>query len=363
MKINRSQIIALAAIILVAVWFGINSFGDSNTQAPAPDSSVDSESVPVPEVVVLSRASQDHVRRLSIYGRTEAIREVDVKAETAGLVVSTPLKEGQKVGRGQILCRQDIDARQANVDQAKALLRTRELEFTATKTLVDKGYRSETQVLTAQAALDGARAAVKQAEIELDNVNMRAPFSGVFERQIAHTGDYLGPGQPCALLVDLDPLIVVVELTEGQVGGVEIGQTAEINLVTGEKLEGTVRLVESRANPSTRTFRAELEIPNKNFEYKAGVTATVGLAAGSVKAHQIPGHILTLSDSGEVGVRYIDAQNIVRFAKTETVDEDPNGLWVTGLPEQTRIIVKGQDYVAVGTEVAPVNGGNLAMTQ
>ena len=54
--------------------------------------------------------------------------------------------------------------------------------------LAQKGYRSQTQVLEAQSALDASQAAVRQAEIALSQVNIRAPFSGVFDRRDAEIG-------------------------------------------------------------------------------------------------------------------------------------------------------------------------------
>ena len=63
---------------------------------------------------------------------------------------------------------------------------------------------------------------------------------------------------------------------------------------------------------------------------------------------------MALSDDGDVGVRYIDSQNLVRFAYTQTIDETENGIWVTGLPETTELIIQGQDFVSIGTEVKPV---------
>jgi multidrug efflux system membrane fusion protein len=180
---------------------------------------------------------------------------------------------------------------------------------------------------------------------------MRAPFSGIFERRLAEAGDYLSPGQPCWLLVELNPLVVVTQLTESQVGKISVGNDAQIALATGEMVSGTVRLVESRSNPSPRTFRTEIEVPNSDYKLKAGVTATVFLRAGEAMAQQVPSSIMTLSDTGEIGVRYVDDNDVVKFAVTETIDESENGAWVTGLPETTRIIVTGQDYVAVGTKV------------
>ena len=50
-------------------------------------------------------------------------------------------------------------------------------------------------------------------------------------------------------------------------------------------------------------------------------------------------------------MRYLDNRNVVRFAEVKTIDEDENGIWVTGLPDDTRVIIEGQDFVSVGMEV------------
>lgn len=357
MKINRSVLIALFALLMIGAWFWVNSgrdkSGSSSTSATSQAETQTEKKDERPTVVVQNSNAITHALTYELFGRSEPNREVTVKAETMGLVAATPVKEGSVVTKGTVVCRQDVDARQANLEQAQAMLRTRELEYNAAKTLVEKGYRSETQAATAQAAFDGAKAAVKQAKIELDNVNIRAPFKGVFDRQIAEVGDFLSPGQPCGLILELDPLIVVAELTETQVGNITEGQEAEVKLATGEILTGRIRFIESRANVATRTFRTEISLPNPDMRLKAGITGTVRLKAGDILAQHVPSSIQTLSDNGQVGIRYLDDQNIVQFALTQTVDEDINGIWVTGLPEQTRIIVQGQDYVAVGSEANP----------
>ena len=191
-----------------------------------------------------------------------------------------------------------------------------------------------------------------QAQIEIDNVNMRAPFSGIFERQIAEIGDYLAPGQPCGLLVDLDPLIIAGDATEKQVGLLKRGQQAEITLATGETVSGKIRLIESKANTATRTFRIEIAVPNKGRKLRAGVSATnIKLTAGQTQAHLIPANVMTLDDAGQVGVKHLDSDQIVRFSLVATIDETTNGIWVTGLPERTVLITRGQDYVLEGIEV------------
>lgn len=351
MKVKPAYLIAIGLAVAIVLWFVYGTKVRDNGSETTPTSTVNSQAAELPSVVVKRITTENHASYMNLHGRSEAVREVSVKAETAGLVVRTPVKEGRYVGRGTLLCQQDVDARQAQLDQANATFKSRELDYKAAQTLVEKGFRSETQALSAQAALDGARAAVKQAEIELGNVNMRAPFAGIFDQQIAEIGEYLLPGQACGLLVDLDPMLVVGEATEKQVGRVKVGQSAEIRLATGENLVGKIRFIESKANPQTRTFRLEVEVPNKKHLLKSGVTASLKLASGETQSHFIPSRVLTLDDQGRIGVRYVDDRNIVIFSPVTTIDENDDGMWVTGLPDITNLIVVGQDYVAQGSEV------------
>ncbi len=351
MKIKPAYLIALLISLLIVGWFIYGSIlRDDKSTTVATDTNA-TETQEIPTVKIQTITAELHDNYMDLYGRSEANREVAVKAETAGLVVKTPVREGKKVKRGTLLCAQDVDARQAMLDQANALYRSRELEYKAAQALVDKGFRSPTQALGAQAALDGAKASVKQAEIELGNVIMRAPFDGVFEQQIAEIGDYLSPGQPCGLLVDLDPLVVTGEVTEKQVGLLKIGQKSQVSLATGEQLTGIVHFIESRANPATRTFKIEVEVPNTSGSLKAGVTANLKISAGQTYAHLIPSSVLTLDDVGSIGVRYLGEKQTVRFARVETIDETSDGIWVTGLPAKVDLIIRGQDYVSEGTQV------------
>jgi len=70
-----------------------------------------------------------------------------------------------------------------------------------------------------------------------------------------------------------------------------------------------------------------------------------------------------LDDSGNVGIRYVDRNDIVRFTDVSTIDEDSNGMWVTGLPDNTRIIIEGQDFVSVGMEVEVSEAGAASVNR
>ena len=351
MKINSSYLFAGAAVIAIVLWFMVNS-KEAREAPPRPKTTITVEKT-VPTVVFEYRDAVEHQNKFELFGRSEANREVSIAARTIGTVTEIPVSKGQKVSRGTLVCRQDVASRQAVLEQAQAVLKSREADLKATLTLVEKGYKSSASIDAERAGVDGAKASVKQAEVELNNVNMRAPFSGIFDEQHIEIGDYLSPGQACGTLVELNPLIVAIDLTENQVGFISSGQEASVALVTGENLTGKVRFIESKANASTRTFRTEIAVPNPSYTLKGGVTATVSIKTGTAMAHNIPSKLLSLNDNGNVGVRYLDDDDIVRFATVKTIDEDANGVWVTGLPDSTRLITQGQNFAPIGTQANP----------
>ncbi len=348
MRINKSIFTAIVALMLIGGWFWYNSGKQAETPEPSKPSKV-SITQEKPVVVTRRVSAQPHAAKIKLFGRTEVTREVALKAKTPGTVISTPIKEGRRVVKGTVVCRQEVNARQASVDQAKAQLKSRDVDLVAAQKLVQRGFASETQLLAAQAATDAAKAAVKQAEIELDNINIRAPFTGIYDQHMAEIGDYLAPGQPCGVLLEMDPLTVNIELTESQLALISAGQDATMTLATGETVTGKVNFIAARANPATRTFKAEITVPNPKLALKAGVTATVTLKGNEEFAHLVPGQILGLDPQGRVGVKFLE-NGIVQFSPTQTIDETSEGIWVTGLPDPVLIITQGQDYVAVNSE-------------
>lgn len=355
MKFNTSYLITGCLLLAGVAWFAFNNVGEAEpltVSTPATAKAQAQQSIPTVQVRRIQASL--HPDAMELYGQSSANREVELKAETLGLVAEIFVTEGARVKQGQIVCRQDLNARQALVDQAAANLRTIEADLNAARTLAEKGFQSQARVTSFEAQLDGARASMKQAEIEADSINIRAPFSGIWERQDAQIGDYLSPGMSCGLLVDLSPLKVSAQLTETQIGKISTGSPAIVRLATGETLEGKVTFIEAKADTTTRTFRTVIKVPNPNYTLKAGVTATVRLISGETLAQHVPANVLSLSDTGNVGIRYLDSSDVVRFADVKTIDEDSGGLWVTGLPEKIRIIIEGQDYVSVGMTVEPI---------
>jgi len=302
---------------------------------------------------VQARLTPETAREVEVVlrGRTEATRAVVARSETAGVVAATPAAEGSFVRKGQVLCRLAVDARQASLDQARANLRSRQLQRQAAQQLAEKGYRSQTQVLETQAALDAAQAQVRQAEIALSQVDIRAPFAGVFDKRDAEIGTYLAPGQACGTMIELNPLLVVGDVPETDAAKLRLGAPASAVLVSGQKLAGRVRYVARDADPQTRTYHVEVLVPNPRMDVRSGLSAELKITAGMGAAHLVPVSSLVLDAGGRQGVRYVLADNRVAFAPVTVLEETPQGLWVGGLSGPVRVITVGQSFVADGQKV------------
>lgn len=340
-------VIAVAAVLILAFTIGtIASRSGKAGKAEAKAAGGDA----LPTVQAALTPEQTHEYAVAIRGRTEAARSVVVRSETAGVVAATPAVEGAFVRKGAVLCRLNVDARQATLDQARANLRSRELQQKASAELAAKGYRSQTQVLQDQANLDAAAATVRQAELSVEQMSIRAPFDGVFDKRDAEVGAYLAPGQPCGTLIELNPLLIVGDLPETEAAKVKVGSMANAQLTSGETLTGKVRYAAREADAQTRTYRIEITTANPQMT-RSGLSAAVRVNVGAGPAHLVPLSSLVLDAAGRQGVRYVLADNKVAFAPVKVLEETPEGIWVTGLKGPVRLITVGQSYVAEGQKV------------
>ena len=350
LKAQYVFVISIAAVavvyFLIRAIFGAGEPSAALAKAPPPKAAAEAPSV---QVRLIPEMTREH--EVTLRGRTEAARSVSVRSETAGVVAQTPAREGTFVRAGTVLCRLAVDARQASLDQARALLKSRQLQHQAAKDLAEKGYRSQTQVLEALAALDSARASVRQAEISLSQVNIRAPFSGVFDRRDAEIGAYLAPGQPCGTMIELNPLLVVGDVPETEAARLHTGAPAVARLVDGKLLNGQVRYVARDADPQTRTYHLEVAVQNPSLDVRSGLSAEVRIGTGAGPAHLAPVSALVLDSAGRQGVRYLLGDNRVAFAPVTILEETPQGMWISGLNGSVRLITVGQSYVADGQKV------------
>ena len=360
-RLHRSHMIAIGIAVAIVLWFATGIFSGSENSGSELTAAEQDAAASAEATRVRVSESTASMRRGSIIirGRTEAKRAVEVRAETQGSVAQLPVEKGERVSKGDILCELAPNARGAQLAEAQALVKQRRLEYDASRQLAEKGYRAPTVAAGSKAAYDAAQARLKQMEVEMGQTKIRAPFDGVFDERPVEIGDYMRVGDVCGLVVELNPLLVVGQVAEDRVASLQIGEPGKARLVTGETAEGVIRFVAKTADPATRTFRVELEVPNENFTMRSGVTAEIVVPGKEVLAHRIPSGVIALDDNGVIGVRTVNAESKVEFRRVTLVDDTPEGLWVSGLPEKVTLITVGQDYVKEGQKVEAVPGNQV----
>ena len=346
-----------------------------------------------PVSVVAIRSSASTIDgAVVLRGRTEASRQVIMRAETSGQVISDPLRAGARVQKGDLLCRLDPGTRaialaeaqaglreavtrlpesQARVAEARARLNEAEINDNAAERLSQGGFASDTRVAQATASVEAARAGVQSAvsgvesarsgiqsaearvaaaENNLEQLEVRAPFGGLLETDSAEIGTLMQPGALCATIIQLDPIKLVGFVPETMVDRVNLGALAGARLASGREVVGHVTFLSRSADPTTRTFRVDVEVPNADFSISDGQTAEIGVQSAGNTAHLLPQSALTLNDAGDLGVRLV-VDNIATFAPVIALRDTTEGFWVGGLAPSVDVIVVGQEFVTDGVPV------------
>ena len=350
----RPWIVAVALLAAVALWMASGALFSPEEKAD-PLAPVKQDATETPSVQVRTQQAQLITRYEEVYGRTKPARIVEIAAETDGRVVAVPVPRGARVRSGRTLIELDERDRLARIDEAKAQVKQFDAQFNAQKELFDEGgYVSETDLAATEASLERARAELKRAEIDVSNMTIRAPFSGSLDERMVEIGDYVRVGDPVARVVDDLTIVVEASVPERTAGHIEVGDQASAELVTGQTVDGKIRFVSPVADPATRTFQVELEVNNRMGDLPAGVTAALKISLGEVYAQHVASSLLTLDESGTVGVKIVDDLGRVEFYPADIAATDDNGVWIVGLPESSDVILVGHHYVRPGDQVDSV---------
>ena len=222
-------------------------------------------------------------RQVRVRGRTENKRTVDVRSEITGRVVRRPVERGDRVSAGDLLCQISIDDRQATLAEARASAAEAEQRYQSNLELKTKGFINELEVKQAEAGLAAAQAAVTRSELNLARTRIKAPFDGVVEATAMEIGDVASAGSICATVVDLDPMLLVGQVSERDVLNLEVGATVDGRVATGSTVTGPITFIGAQADAATRTYRVEVEIDNADGALRSGA-APVDRAVGAAEA-------------------------------------------------------------------------------
>jgi membrane fusion protein, multidrug efflux system len=360
-----SRITAVGLVAAAALWIASGHFMPRDSaESRAAIQPAQAEGKKLFRVAIMPTNVEQHSLRLTISGRTEADKHVTVTARTGGVLTELRVRRGTYVKEGDIIAVLSDDARTAQVSQAQSLVIQRRTELEAKRPLIATGANPRLDLVNLEAQLKAAEAALAAAEAELERGIVRAPWSGVVSDLLVEVGQaaFSFQGRELLQLVSLDPMLAVVEVAERKLAGIKLGEEAEVRLITGETVRGKVRFVSKTASQTTRTYRVEIELANPDGAIPDGITAEVSLAQAPVAATRIPRSALTISSAGDIGVRTVGEGGVVAFAPVHVVEDEQTFMWVSGIPDGTRVIVQGQDFVREGQQVDTVVASEITAT-
>ena len=347
---GRSKWVAGLLLIGVGAWMGSGFV--SPTEEETVSTPVES-TVRIISVAVVTSQAETVTQYFVAEGQAMPDRITSIRAEATGQIAEVMVEKGALVGTGQLIARFDVTRNEADLARAQEELARAQRDFDNSETLVQRGVATADRLSENRAALANANAAVINAEQSLANSEITAPFAGRLEALNLNAGEFVSAGTEVGQIVDNSPLSVTIQVPQQSLSNVKSGQEAKVTFITGEERDGVVAFVGTSADQATRTFLAEITVENEDGAVPAGVSAEIRIPTGEAVAHFMSPATLSLGSDGTLGVKTVNADDVVVFSEIKIERAQTDGIWVSGLPDAVDIITIGQGYVNNGQTVDP----------
>lgn len=329
-----------------------------------------SKNVPLITTFKTEQAVFNHV--LELQGNVTTKNLLTITPEYNGILTNVYVKEGQKVSKGQILAKIDDGGLSQQVSQLKIQAELAKTTFERQKRLWDQNIGSEIQYLQAKSTYESQQAAVNQLQQQIAKTVVRAPFTGTIDDVITEKGSVVGAGQtPLMRIVNLNNMYIETEVPERYVTDVTTGKDVVVSLPVLNKVIATkIRQTSDFINPANRTFKAEIEVPNKDNAIKPNLTARLKINDyTNENAILIPQSVLSENADGEQFVYIVEDKgaNGIGTAKRVIVEtgktQGDNIEILSGLDNGTEVIKEGARSVRDGQSVEVINYQNSSDVQ
>lgn len=317
----------------------------------------------IPLITSYEVKAEEFNHYLELQGSVETKQNVVLNAEMGGVLQKIYVSEGQKVSKGQTLAKIDDGGLSQQLAQMEIQLDLARTTFERQKRLWDQQIGSEIQYLQAKSTYEGQVNAVKQMKSQLSKSVVSAPFSGIIDDIITDEGTVVSPGQtPILRLVNLSDMYIKTDVPETYISDVTEGKNVEVSFpVLGETIQTKVKQTASYINPNNRTFKAEVEIPNKNKQIKPNLTARLKINDYTNEdAIMVPQNIISENAQGEQYLYILDKLNgdkaVAKQVIVETGKTQGDKIEIlNGLNDGDMVIKEGARSVEDGQTVKLIN--------
>jgi RND family efflux transporter MFP subunit len=349
---------------------------------------------PPPPAVTVAKPVKRTVFDYDEYvGRFTAINSVEVRARVSGYLDKVHFKDGQLVKQGDLLFTIDkrpfqntLDQARANLDQAKSNLAFTESDYTRgqqlvrDKTITDQTFEQRAQAFrNAKASVSNNEAAVRQAELDMEFTELRAPVNGrIGDRRVSPgnlvTGGASGNTTLLATIVSTDP--IYFEFTFDEASYLRYQRLAEkgqdiasrnasvpvaIKLIDESDFDhkGRMDFVDNVIDRSTGTIRGRAVFSNPNEMFTPGMFARVRVPGSPPYEGLLVPDVAIGTEQARRFVVVIDDQDTARIKYVTLGQLTPDNFRVIkeGVGPDDRVVVEGLMQARPGTKVRPEEKG------
>ena len=318
-----------------------------------------------PLITTITTSEEKFNHFIELQGNVKTKQNVLVYPEMPGILNKVYVKEGQKVIKDDILATID----DGGLSQQLLLLKSNEqlakTTFERQKRLWDQQIGSEIQYLQAKTSYDSQKNATRQLKKQLGKFTIRAPFSGIIDDVFKEKGTVVapGPGAEIFRIINLSNMYIETDVPESYISSIKKNKMVEVNFPILERsYDSSIRQVGNFINPSNRTFKIEVGIPNIDGEIKPNLTAKLKLNDYSnLNAILIPQSIISENANGQQFIYVVkeDKENRQVYAERlviETGKTDGDFIEVTkNLDANVEVILEGARSVNNGQVVKVIN--------
>jgi membrane fusion protein (multidrug efflux system) len=273
-----------------------------------------------------------------------------------GIIETVDFTEGQAVEKGDVLFHLRDRQEAARLREAEAELALAREDFERTTALESRNAAAAAQVDKVRANLEMARARADLRRVELDRMQIRAPFAGRLGARLVSPGARIKADDGLVRLDAMDPLALVFTIPESVLPLARIGAEFELEVAAfpGRRWPGAIRFIAPNVDSASRRVLIKGHVPNPDGTLLPGMFARVQATLGERDALVIPEEALVTDPDGAFVWR-IGAEDKAERVTIEIGTREPGRVEVrAGLAEGDRIVVAGTHKVRAGVAVKPM---------
>jgi membrane fusion protein (multidrug efflux system) len=358
-KIDRWAGLATALLALTATGCGSTEATENDAAAAEEDAYIK-----VVNVEVRPLAAGAFTSYVRLTGAVEALEDVVVSSQEAGVIERVIVDRGSRVRAGQPIAAINDEILAAQVDESRASASLASERYERQRQLwEDEGIGSEIAFLQTKYDAQSADARLAFLEVRLARHTIRSPIAGVLDERYVDLGEIVAPGTPVARVLAIDRLKVVGGVPERFGPYVNEGGRAVLHfdVLPGQVIEGTIAYVGAAVDKGNRTFPIEVLLDNPEGRLKPQMMANIRVATERLTdVIVVPQDVVLRTEDGyQVFVVVENPEGPV--AEARSVDLGPSFenevVVVAGLETGDRLIVKGHQMVDAGDRVREVGEG------